>query len=123
MPGVSIRSRDYRFLHCEDYRKPLDVYGCCKRCHADLHARFRDPERWQRVLRKYGRPGLWFTLLSLDPASQWRPFDETYSKGLPWPPASCRTGLRLSRCYGLQAGIWEGPCQARQIDRLRHGLL
>ena len=77
--------RDYRFLHTEDYRKPLLIYPLCKRHHADLHARFRDPQRWQNVLLRYGKPGEWFTLLSLDPASQWRPFDETYVGGLPPP--------------------------------------
>lgn len=77
--------RDYRFLHTEDYRKPLVIYPLCKRHHADLHARFRDPERWQRVLQRYGRPGEWFTLLSQDRASQWRPFDDTYPDGLPAP--------------------------------------
>lgn len=77
------QARDYRFLHLEDYREPLKVYGCCKRCHAAVHARFRDPYRWQDLMERYGRAGQWFTLLSLDPASQWQPFDVTYPSGLP----------------------------------------
>jgi hypothetical protein len=81
------KGRDYRFLHLEDYSQPLAIYPCCKRCHAALHARFRDPERWQRLLARYGRPGDWATLLSLDPASQLRPFSETYPNGLPPPPS------------------------------------
>lgn len=83
----SPQGRDYRFLHLEDYSDPTAIYGCCKRCHASVHARFTDPQRWQRVLERYGRPGEWFTLLSLDPASQWRSFVETYPSGLPIPRA------------------------------------
>lgn len=79
------QGRDYRYLHTERYDRPLEIYPCCKRCHAALHARFRDPERWQAVLRRFGRPEAWFVHLSLDPASQWRPFAETYPKGLPGP--------------------------------------
>ena len=77
------QGRGYIYLHTEDYRLALLIYPLCKRHHADLHARFRDPERWQRVLRQYARPGAWFTLLSLDPASQWRSLSETYPEGLP----------------------------------------
>lgn len=80
-----LRGRGYIFLHLERYDCPLDFYPCCKRCHAALHARFRDPDRWQRVLRRHGAPGRWFTVLSLDPASQWRPFRETYAEKLPSP--------------------------------------
>lgn len=80
------QARDYRFLHLEDYRQPLKVYGCCKRCHAAVHARFRDPDRWQALMLRHNREGEWFTLLSLDPASQWQPFDLTYPSGLPWKP-------------------------------------
>lgn len=82
------QGRDYRFLHLEDYSNPLAIYPCCKFCHAALHARFRDPERWTRLVRKHGRVGEWFTLLSLDAASQWRPFQETYPVGLPPPKLS-----------------------------------
>lgn len=78
------QARDYRFLHLEDYCRPLEVYGCCKRCHASLHARFRDPERWQGLMARHYREGEWFTMLSLDPCSQWEPFDQTYPSGLPW---------------------------------------
>lgn len=82
--------RGYLFLHLEDYRRPLEPYGVCKRCHAALHARFREPARWRRILAAHGEPGRWFTLLSDDPESQMRPFDQTYPLGLPgewdvWP--------------------------------------
>lgn len=79
------QGRDYRFLHLEDYRQPFAIYPLCKADHASVHARFRDPERWQRVLRRYGRPGSWIMALSLDPTSQWRHFDEIYPRGLPQP--------------------------------------
>ena len=62
------QGRDYRFLHLEDYSKPLDIHPCCKSCHAALHARFRDPERWQRLLARHAMPGDWATPLSLDPS-------------------------------------------------------
>jgi hypothetical protein len=84
------QGRDFRFLHLEDYSDALAIYPCCKPCHAALHARFRNPMRWQGVLERHGRPGEWFTLLSLDPASQWRPFGETYPKGLPRPDGGAR---------------------------------
>ncbi|WP_096702713.1 hypothetical protein [Magnetospirillum sp. 15-1] len=82
--------RGYLFLHLEDYRHPLEFYGVCKSCHAALHARFRDPARWLRVVRRHGQSGRWFTLLSDDPESQTLPFDQTYPHGLPgewdvWP--------------------------------------
>lgn len=80
-----INTRGYVFAHTERYDRPDLIWPACKNCHAALHARFRDPARWQRVLRTLGRPGDWFTTLSLDPASQWRPFWETYTDGLPSP--------------------------------------
>ncbi|MDK9721982.1 MAG: hypothetical protein OEL53_12450 [Rhodospirillales bacterium] len=79
------KGRGYIYAHLEDYRRPLDLLPCCKRCHAALHARFREPERWAKLLQQYGQPGRWFTLLSMDPDSQTRPFDETYPNGLPTP--------------------------------------
>lgn len=82
------QGRGYIYLHTEDYRKPLTIYPLCKIHHADLHARFRDPERWLAVLRLYGKPGDWFVHLSLDPASQWKSFDEQYPDGLPPPNSS-----------------------------------
>jgi hypothetical protein len=36
-------------------------------------------------LALHSRAGSWFTLLSMDPASQTRPFDLTYPNGLPGP--------------------------------------
>jgi hypothetical protein len=75
----------YIYMHLEDYERPLDIYPACKRCHAALHARFRDPERWQRIVRAHFRHGAWFTLLSMDSASQQRSFWLTYPDGLPPP--------------------------------------
>lgn len=75
--------RGYIFLHLEDYRRPLAILPACKRCHAALHARFREPGRWLRIARRHWQEGLWFALLSMDPESQTRPFDETYPRGLP----------------------------------------
>lgn len=77
------KGRDYRYLHCERYDRPLEIYPCCKRCHAALHARFDDPARWSVVVKQNWRQGAWFTLLSLDPDSQCRPFGKTYQNGLP----------------------------------------
>ncbi len=76
------KGRGYIFLHTERYDRPLEVLGCCKRCHAALHARFRDPERFRSVVARNYRQGAWFMLLSFDPASQFRPFDETYPDGI-----------------------------------------
>lgn len=76
------KGRGYIYAHLEDYRKPLDILPCCKRCHAALHARFREPERWLALLEQYGQPGKWFTRLSMEQESQTRPFDETYPDGL-----------------------------------------
>lgn len=75
----------YIYSHLERYDRPAEIYPACKRCHAALHARFRDPLRWQGVLERHGRVGAWFTWLSMDAASQWRPFRETYPDGLPLP--------------------------------------
>ena len=77
------RTSGYIFAHLEDYREPLACYPCCRRCHAALHARFSDPARWQKVAAANWRSGEWFTLLSLDPASQTASFDRTYPDGLP----------------------------------------
>jgi hypothetical protein len=73
----------YIFAHLEDYRRPLEILPCCKRCHAALHARFRDPERWTQLRNKDLKPGVWFENLSMDPQSQFVPFDQTYPNGLP----------------------------------------
>lgn len=75
------KGRDYRFLHTEDYTQPLVIYSACKRCHAALHARFNDPERWMAVAKANWRQGAWFTRLSMDPTSQFQPFDITYPIG------------------------------------------
>jgi hypothetical protein len=77
-----INGSGYIFSHLERYDRPAELFPACKRCHAALHARFRDPIRWQLHLRRHGRPGGWCAELSLDPASQYRPFAETYPAGL-----------------------------------------
>lgn len=82
-----INGSGYIFAHLERYDRPAELFPCCKRCHASLHARFREPERWQALLRRSALPGSWAFALSLDPASQWRPFAETYPGGLPVPSA------------------------------------
>lgn len=76
------KGRDYRFLHTEDYSRPLNILPCCKPCHAALHARFDDPARWLEVVKENWRKGAWFTLLSMDPASQYQSFSVTYPNGL-----------------------------------------
>lgn len=77
------KGRGYIYLHLEDYRRPLDILSCCKRCHAALHARFRDPTRWLKILERHGKPGSWFMSLTIDPGSQTVPFDQTYPHGIP----------------------------------------
>ena len=78
-----INGSGYIFAHTERYDLPGELHPACKRCHAALHARFREPERWQALLRRSAMPGSWAFALSLDPASQWQPFEATYPKGLP----------------------------------------
>jgi hypothetical protein len=78
-----LMGRGYIFLHLEDYRRPLDILPCCKSCHAALHARFENPERWFRRRASFERVDAWFMALTMDPASQAKPFDEIYPKGLP----------------------------------------
>lgn len=80
-----LRGSGYIFAHTERYDRPGELFPACKRCHADLHARFRDPERWMRRLARIELQSDWPRLLTLDPASQWRPFRETYPDGLPVP--------------------------------------
>ena len=69
-------------LHSERYDVVLSGYGCCRRCHNVLHLRFEQPERWLRLLERVASADCWARKLSLDPASQWRPFFETYPSGL-----------------------------------------
>lgn len=75
----------YIFAHTEMYDRPDVLFPACKRCHSDLHARFRDPERWLRRLECVEVRSEWPRLLTLDPASQWRRFAESYPNGLPLP--------------------------------------
>lgn len=82
-------SRDWRaddavWLHDEDYADPLSAYAVCRRCHRTLHERFEHPEPWLALVGRYGNGGeQWFELLTMDPASQRRPFRDTYPAGLP----------------------------------------
>jgi hypothetical protein len=80
-----INDSGYIFAHTERYDRPGELYPACKKCHAALHARFREPERWQALLLRSAMPGSWVFALSLDPASQWQPFEVTYPQGLPAP--------------------------------------
>jgi hypothetical protein len=80
------RADDSVWLHDEDYADPLGAYAICRRCHRTLHRRFEDPEPWLALIARRGGEGLkWFELLTMDPASQRRPFAETYPSGLPPP--------------------------------------
>jgi len=82
-------SRDWRagdavWLHDEDYADPLAAYPVCRRCHRLLHRRFEEPQPWLDLVAQYGGGGsAWFEQLSMDSASQRRPFAETYPGGLP----------------------------------------
>jgi hypothetical protein len=74
------------WLHDERYDRPLEAYPVCRLCHRALHMRFDEPAGWMTLVAQYGGRGEWFEQLSLDPQSQWRPFDQTYSDGLATPP-------------------------------------
>lgn len=80
-----INGSGYIFAHLEKYDRPAELFPACKKCHAALHARFRDPQRWLWRLQSVELRSEWPTLLSLDPFSQWRPFGATYPSGLPVP--------------------------------------
>lgn len=66
--------------HSEDYRRPLDAFPICTRCHYALHIRFHRPAYWQRYIRSLDQAG-WCQHLSVDPLSLTRAFDETYPGG------------------------------------------
>lgn len=68
--------------HLEDYRDYLRPYAICHRCHWALHSRFERPQRWQFLLATCPRDS-WVRMLSMDPVSKQRPFDETYPNGVP----------------------------------------
>lgn len=95
-----INGSGYIFAHLERYDRPAELFPVCKRCHAALHARFREPERWFSVLHRVAAPGSWAFALSLDPASQWRPFEETYPNGLRLP-ANCHRPDAVQRLLPL----------------------
>lgn len=96
-----LEGQGYIFAHLERYDRPKELYPACKRCHAALHARFRDPDRWLNLCAKCVRPSVWFIELSMDPASQQQPFSITYPAGLPqvdYPPGlTDGIALRLTR--------------------------
>jgi hypothetical protein len=91
-----INGSGYIFAHLEDYEKPGELFPACKRCHAALHARFLDPQRWPRWLNSIEVISEWPTHLSLDPISQWRPFSDTYPSGLALP-RSIRRAAQLEQ--------------------------
>lgn len=80
-----IRTSGFIYAHLERYDRPAELFSTCKKCHAALHARFRDPQRWLSRLQSVELRSEWPRLLSLDPASQWRTFQDTYPDGLPLP--------------------------------------
>lgn len=86
-PNCSIcdgRLTSHHQMHLEDYAAPLLAYAICRRCHVILHARFTRPKPWLRLVEENQRGCVrWFQILTLDPASRWRPFDEIYPFGLP----------------------------------------
>ena len=91
---IGIGKRDGRWqivAHLERYDRPLELFPVCRPCHGALHGRFTNPDRWQRLIDRHGHKGGWFTMLSLDPRSQWQPFEQTYSNGLASPsvPSWC----------------------------------
>jgi hypothetical protein len=86
-------SRDWRaddavWLHDENYGDPLAAYPVCRRCHRILHRRFDDPQPWQALVRAHAQNDSWFALLTMEPDSRYRPYDETYPNGLPAPPST-----------------------------------
>ena len=68
-------------IHVENYASPLEGYGCCRRCHGAVHARFVRPERWLRLLDRTDHAG-WGRKLTLCPRSQYQPFAVSYPIGL-----------------------------------------
>jgi len=78
---VGIGKHDGRWqiiAHVERYDLPLELLPVCRPCHAALHGRFVNLDRWQRLVSRHGREDAWFTKLSLDPRAQWQPFEITY---------------------------------------------
>ena len=68
-------------MHLEDYRRALEAFPVCRRCHHAIHIRFHRPAYWLHYISLLDADG-WFHRLSLDPTSLTRPFDETYPEGL-----------------------------------------
>src|ERR1700676_1639823 len=80
-----LQGAGYIFPPLENYSKPLDFYPGCKSAHAALHARFRDPARWFRLVSRHYVHGAWWTFLSMLEADMLPPFAEVYPEGLPAP--------------------------------------
>ncbi|MGN6270269.1 MAG: hypothetical protein ACTHM0_10305 [Sphingomonas sp.] len=78
--------------HSEDYRRPLDAYPVCTRCHYAIHIRFRRPDYWRRYIARLDPEG-WFNRLSVDPHCVTRPFDDTYPRGLRKPVQALPSSL------------------------------
>lgn len=68
--------------HLEQYSEPLSAVPVCGRCHCAIHMRFSRPDFWLRFLADL-RQSCWVRHLSVDPASLWRPCQETYPDGVP----------------------------------------
>jgi hypothetical protein len=51
--------------HNEDYSRPLDAKPVCRACHLAIHQRFRNPDRWMRLVAKFATVGCWFGRLNM----------------------------------------------------------
>ncbi len=71
------------WIHDDNYADPLAAYSVCRRCHRALHQRFDDPAPWTALVQNHGANGKWFTQLSMDPLSRFRPYAAIYPDGLP----------------------------------------
>lgn len=80
VPFNASEARSKIILHTEMYDRPLEFIPLCQFCHASLHARFSDPQRWVRLLTKLKGGPEWARILSMNPSSQTIPFQDIYSK-------------------------------------------
>jgi len=81
-PTANARRPRRMIMHTERYDCPLEYLPLCQSCHAALHARFRDPHRWFALLARCEGGPEWAKILTMDPDSATRPFDETYPPAL-----------------------------------------
>lgn len=51
--------------HNENYFRPLQAKPICQGCHRTLHRRFKDPEPWLDLVRRFGYVGAWFSDLNM----------------------------------------------------------